>query len=120
MNNEALFQEALTHFPGGVSSPVRAFKSVGGTPKFFKRAWEAWFEDEDGKTYVMLVGMETPTQTGYYIQLDNGAIQVVAKFSLDTLLSLVDEPPILATPTPEVTATSPISGTQAIPGTSVP
>jgi len=54
MNNEALFTEALTHFPGGVSSPVRAFKSVGGTPKFFKRAWDAWFEDEDGKTYLDL------------------------------------------------------------------
>jgi hypothetical protein len=75
---------------------------------------------QDGKTYVLLVGMETPTQTGYYVQLDNGAVQVVAKFSLDSILSLVDEPPILATPTPEVTATSPISGTQEIPGTSTP
>ena len=54
MQNEALFQEALTHFPGGVSSPVRAFKAVGGTPKFFRRAKGAWFEDEDGKRFLDL------------------------------------------------------------------
>ena len=54
MQNEALFQEALTHFPGGVSSPVRAFKAVGGTPKFFRRAQGAWFEDEDGKRFLDL------------------------------------------------------------------
>ena len=54
MTNESLYQEALTHFPGGVSSPVRAFRSVGGTPKFFKRAWGARFEDEEGRTFVDL------------------------------------------------------------------
>ena len=54
MTNESLYAEAVTHFPGGVSSPVRAFKSVGGTPKFFKKAKGAWFEDEDGKSYVDL------------------------------------------------------------------
>ncbi len=54
MSNEELFKEALTHFPGGVSSPVRAFRAVGGTPKFFKRAWDCWFEDEDGHTFLDL------------------------------------------------------------------
>ena len=54
MSNEALFQEALTHFPGGVSSPVRAFRAVGGTPKFFHKAWQCWFEDEDQKTFLDL------------------------------------------------------------------
>ena len=54
MTNESLYQEALTHFPGGVSSPVRAFRSVGGTPRFFKRAWGARFEDEEGRTFVDL------------------------------------------------------------------
>ncbi|MBP1626669.1 MAG: glutamate-1-semialdehyde 2,1-aminomutase [Holophagaceae bacterium] len=54
MPNDALFAEALTHFPGGVSSPVRAFKSVGGTPKFFKKASGAWFEDEDDTRYLDL------------------------------------------------------------------
>ncbi len=54
MNNDQLFQEALTHFPGGVSSPVRAFRAVGGTPKFFRRAEGAWFEDEDGVRFLDL------------------------------------------------------------------
>jgi len=52
MSNETLFKEALTHFPGGVSSPVRAFRAVGGTPKFFKKASGAWFEDEDGQRFL--------------------------------------------------------------------
>ncbi|MFN8012799.1 MAG: glutamate-1-semialdehyde 2,1-aminomutase [Holophagaceae bacterium] len=54
MSNDTLFQEALTHFPGGVSSPVRAFRAVGGTPKFFKRAWGWRFEDEEGRTFLDL------------------------------------------------------------------
>ncbi len=54
MSNESLFQEALSHFPGGVSSPVRAFKAVGGTPKFFARAFGAWFVDEEDQQYLDL------------------------------------------------------------------
>ena len=54
MTNESLFNEALTHFPGGVSSPVRAFRAVGGTPKFFRRAEGAWFEDEEGVRFLDL------------------------------------------------------------------
>jgi len=54
MSNESLFQEAVSHFPGGVSSPVRAFKAVGGTPKFFARAFGAWFVDEEEKQYLDL------------------------------------------------------------------
>ncbi|HET6330261.1 MAG TPA: glutamate-1-semialdehyde 2,1-aminomutase [Holophagaceae bacterium] len=54
MTNDSLFSEALTHFPGGVSSPVRAFRAVGGTPKFFRRAEGAWFEDEDGVRFLDL------------------------------------------------------------------
>ncbi len=54
MSNDTLFAEALTHFPGGVSSPVRAFRAVGGTPKFFRKASGAWFEDEDGQRFLDL------------------------------------------------------------------
>ncbi|HET8714660.1 MAG TPA: glutamate-1-semialdehyde 2,1-aminomutase [Holophagaceae bacterium] len=54
MTNDQLFQEALTHFPGGVSSPVRAFRAVGGTPKFFRKAAGAWFEDEEGVRFLDL------------------------------------------------------------------
>ncbi|MBI3132589.1 MAG: glutamate-1-semialdehyde 2,1-aminomutase [Acidobacteria bacterium] len=52
MSNQTLFDEAKTHFPGGVNSPVRAFKSVGGTPKFFKKASGAWFVDEDDQRFL--------------------------------------------------------------------
>ena len=42
-----LFEEASKHTPGGVNSPVRAFKGVGGTPVFIKRAKGAYLWDED-------------------------------------------------------------------------
>ena len=45
--SETLFANAQKHIPGGVNSPVRAFKSVGGTPLFFKHAAGAYVTDED-------------------------------------------------------------------------
>jgi len=65
--NETLFQEALTHFPGGVSSPVRAFRAVGGTPKFFRKAWGARFEDEEGRRYVDLCMSWGPLILGHAV-----------------------------------------------------
>jgi glutamate-1-semialdehyde 2,1-aminomutase len=65
--NDTLFQEALTHFPGGVSSPVRAFKAVGGTPKFFRKAWGARFEDEEGRRYVDLCMSWGPLILGHAV-----------------------------------------------------
>ena len=65
--NETLFREALTHFPGGVSSPVRAFKAVGGTPKFFRKAWGARFEDEEGRRYVDLCMSWGPLILGHAV-----------------------------------------------------
>jgi glutamate-1-semialdehyde 2,1-aminomutase len=50
--SETLFSEAQQHIPGGVNSPVRAFKAVGGTPVFFKRAEGAYLYDEDDKRYI--------------------------------------------------------------------
>ncbi|HTV00604.1 MAG TPA: aminotransferase class III-fold pyridoxal phosphate-dependent enzyme, partial [Luteitalea sp.] len=47
-----LFDRARQVMPGGVSSPVRAFKAVGGTPRFIKRAKGAYIKDEDGRTYI--------------------------------------------------------------------
>ena len=46
--SEKLFQESQTYFPGGVNSPVRAFKSVGGTPLFIAKGNGAEIWDEDG------------------------------------------------------------------------
>ena len=50
--SSALFAEAKQHIPGGVNSPVRAFKAVGGTPIFLTHAKGAYLFDEDGNTYV--------------------------------------------------------------------
>jgi glutamate-1-semialdehyde 2,1-aminomutase len=51
-NSEELFHEASRVIPGGVSSPVRAFRGVGGTPRFIARGEGAFVEDVDGRRYV--------------------------------------------------------------------
>lgn len=51
-NSERLYQRAVTLAPAGVHSPVRAFKSVGGSPVFFKRGSDSKIIDVDGNTYV--------------------------------------------------------------------
>jgi len=63
--NEALFQRAQRTIPGGVNSPVRAFRSVGGTPRFIERAEGARVWDADGKAYVDYVGSWGPAITGH-------------------------------------------------------
>jgi len=60
-----LFDQAQRHIPGGVNSPVRAFKSVGGTPLFFKHAQGAYIVDEDDKRYVDYVGSWGPMILGH-------------------------------------------------------
>ena len=63
--SETLFASAQQHIPGGVNSPVRAFRSVGGTPLFFKHAEGAYVIDEDGKRYVDYVGSWGPMILGH-------------------------------------------------------
>jgi len=63
--SEILFAHAQKHIPGGVNSPVRAFKSVGGTPLFFKHAAGAYVTDEDDKRYVDYVGSWGPMILGH-------------------------------------------------------
>ncbi|GGC00278.1 glutamate-1-semialdehyde 2,1-aminomutase [Marinobacterium zhoushanense] len=79
--SESLFKAAQTHIPGGVNSPVRAFKGVGGTPIFFKRGEGAYLFDEDDKRYIDYVGSWGPMILGHCYQpvmdavrsaLDNG------------------------------------------------
>lgn len=65
MTNEELFQQAAVHIPGGVNSPVRAFKSVGGSPVFFKRGSGARLWDEEGKEYIDYVGSWGPMIMGH-------------------------------------------------------
>jgi glutamate-1-semialdehyde 2,1-aminomutase len=50
--SQALFEKAKTYFPGGVNSPVRAFKSVGGTPLFIERGDGAYLYDADGNRFI--------------------------------------------------------------------
>lgn len=60
-----LFERAQQSIPGGVNSPVRAFKSVGGTPLFIREAKGAYMVDEDGKRYIDYVGSWGPMITGH-------------------------------------------------------
>ena len=55
-----LMRRARAVMPGGVSSPVRAFRGVGGDPLFFKRAEGAWLFDEDDNGYIDYIGAWGP------------------------------------------------------------
>lgn len=63
-----LFVEALKYIPGGVNSPVRAFKSVGGTPIFIKKASGAYLFDEDDKRYIDYINSWGPMILGHAYQ----------------------------------------------------
>jgi len=60
-----LFKAAQEHIPGGVNSPVRAFKSVGGDPIFFSKANGPYVFDSDGKQYIDYVGSWGPMVLGH-------------------------------------------------------
>jgi len=60
-----LFEQAKRHIPGGVNSPVRAFKSVGGAPVFVSRAEGPYLYDTDGKRYIDYVGSWGPMVLGH-------------------------------------------------------
>ncbi|WP_028215808.1 glutamate-1-semialdehyde 2,1-aminomutase [Paraburkholderia oxyphila] len=63
--NQALFERAQRTIPGGVNSPVRAFRSVGGTPRFIERAQGAYFWDAEGKRYIDYIGSWGPMIVGH-------------------------------------------------------
>src|SRR5207253_1341371 len=64
-NNELLFSRAQRTTPGGVNSPVRAFRSVGGTPRFITRAEGPYFWDADDKRYIDYIGSWGPAIVGH-------------------------------------------------------
>lgn len=64
-NSERLFQEAVKVIPGGVNSPVRAFGSIGSTPRFIKCANGAYIYDEDDNKYIDYVGSWGPMILGH-------------------------------------------------------
>jgi len=63
--NEQLFSRAQQTIPGGVNSPVRAFRSVGGTPRFIVRAQGPHFWDADGRRYIDYIGSWGPMIVGH-------------------------------------------------------
>jgi glutamate-1-semialdehyde 2,1-aminomutase len=63
--NETLFERAQRTIPGGVNSPVRAFRSVGGTPRFIERAQGPYFWDADGQRYTDYIGSWGPMILGH-------------------------------------------------------
>ncbi|GAB3640130.1 glutamate-1-semialdehyde 2,1-aminomutase [Spirosoma arcticum] len=63
--SEQLFEKAKTLIPGGVNSPVRAFRAVGGTPVFIKSAKGPYVYDEDGRQYIELINSWGPMILGH-------------------------------------------------------
>ena len=61
----ALFEEAQQYIPGGVNSPVRAFKAVGGEPVYINRASGAYIYDTNDKQYIDYVGSWGPMILGH-------------------------------------------------------
>lgn len=62
---ESLFKDAEIHIPGGVNSPVRAYRGVGGTPRFISKAKGAYIFDSENKPYIDYVGSWGPMITGH-------------------------------------------------------
>ncbi len=63
--NAALFERAQRVIPGGVNSPVRAFRAVGGTPRFIRRAQGAYLWDAEGQRYIDYIGSWGPMILGH-------------------------------------------------------
>ena len=79
--NEALFERAQQSTPGGVNSPVRAFRQVGGIPRFVKRAKGAYFWDADDRRYIDCIGSWGPMIVGHAHPQVVQAIQAAAENS---------------------------------------
>jgi glutamate-1-semialdehyde 2,1-aminomutase len=78
--NETLFERARQVIPGGVNSPVRAFRAVGGTPRFVKRAEGAYFWDANGKKHIDYIGSWGPMILGHG---HPAVLEAVQKAALD-------------------------------------
>ena len=80
--NQQLFELSQKYIPGGVNSPVRAFKSVGGTPVFFRRGLGAYAWDADDKSYIDYVGSWGPLILGHAHPEVIKAVQAAAQDGL--------------------------------------
>lgn len=82
MKNQSLFERAQRSIPGGVNSPVRAFRAVGGVPPFFERAAGAHLWDAEGKRYIDYVGSWGPMLVGHTHPKVVAAVQAAAARAL--------------------------------------
>lgn len=73
-NSQQLFDKAQQFIPGGVNSPVRAFKAVGGTPVFMKSAKGPYLFDEDGNRYIELINSWGPMVLGHAHEIVEKAV----------------------------------------------
>ncbi|HZR70962.1 MAG TPA: glutamate-1-semialdehyde 2,1-aminomutase [Burkholderiales bacterium] len=80
--NEALFERARAAIPGGVNSPVRAYRGVGGTPPFLVRGAGSRVWDADGKAYIDYVGSWGPLIAGHAHRAVLEAVQAAARDGL--------------------------------------
>ena len=80
--NQQLFDKSQQLIPGGVNSPVRAFRSVGGTPIFFKKGLGSKLWDVDGKEYIDYINSWGPMIVGHAHPEVIKAVQEVAENSL--------------------------------------
>ncbi|MES2207928.1 MAG: glutamate-1-semialdehyde 2,1-aminomutase [Pseudomonadota bacterium] len=82
VTNESLFERAKQTNPGGVNSPVRSFRSVGGTPRFFRKGEGAYLWDVEGTRYLDLVGSWGASITGHAHPEIVQAVQKAAEHGL--------------------------------------
>jgi glutamate-1-semialdehyde 2,1-aminomutase len=82
MRNQNLFERAQRVIPGGVNSPVRAFRAVGGLPPFFERASGPYLWDADGRRYIDYVGSWGPMLAGHTHPAVVEAVQEAASRAL--------------------------------------
>jgi glutamate-1-semialdehyde 2,1-aminomutase len=93
--SNALFEQAKQRIPGGVNSPVRAFKAVGGTPPFIQRANGPFLYDEDGKEYIdyvlswgpMVMGHNHPTIRQAVIEAAEGGLSFGAPTQAEVIMA---------------------------------
>ena len=91
-SNTALFERAKKSIPGGVNSPVRAFKSVGGSPVFMSRAKGAWLFDTEGNRYIDFINSWGPMILGHgrdeVVEAMNAKLRDAISFGAPTELEI--------------------------------
>ena len=108
--NAQLFERARAVIPGGVNSPVRAFKAVGGTPRFIERAEGAYMVDAEGRRYIDYIGSWGPMILGH----GHPAVLAAVHAAVDEGLSFGAPPerkgPTCGTPRASATSTTSAPG----------